>query len=442
MLNNRIILNQIINKPMWDEISIDLLDSNNLSKKFLLDLLPYTPDVKIFDNDLKYRLLSIISFVLHELIESIEDFYFKNDWSAFDPHVGENLCQIRACQLLDIYFHIKDDPEVKAKMLAEIKSYKEKCDSVEEFLKKENYISKSSDIETVQNFLDKLKLNFTISYTVYFLCLSHFLTKFRTFNELENTIIDYPKLLSNLKVSKNIGRRMIHEYQKQLSDYSYDYVEKSALLKGENFNLLKALKKIDDDGRSTLPCYIVMNVLLDNLKSRKNNILFVVRHEKNIKKRFTTLLYIYNEIAKCYIFCAKPTEKFLKEPCFIIHGIQDGFTVNTDNYILKFNDVAIETIIMGNMATHPQYSGKKLAALKCNPFNPIIISSKNHDLLDASVKMEEQFLLMKSIGTEIGCDAKNPSLLHIRHIFCNRLDRELWRIANLHFYNSPSLESV
>ncbi|MBA3285403.1 MAG: hypothetical protein H0U27_10155 [Nitrosopumilus sp.] len=403
--------------------------------QYLIDLMPYDPSVKIFDNNLKHRILLMVQVIVNELIDSIKDFYMDKNLSLFDPHVGENLCQIRACQLLDIYFEAKNQPSIAIEM----KHYENMATYIAKLLQEKIHESVAGPRLTVQSFLDEFQLNISIPPTLYYLTLSHFLTKFVTFNEQENTIINYDKLLCNLKVSKNIGRRIIHQYQIQLSYHSYRYVETKALeQKKNNINLLKSLQKFDDDGRHTLPCYLVMDVLLGNLKGRKNNLLFVVRYEKKREKKLTVLFYVYNETAGCYFFCSNHTEEMLNEPCFIVHGICDASFESIDSYIAKFNDIGVEHVIMANMATHPQYSGKKLTALKQNPFIPII-TSENQDCLSEAIPIENQFKLMKQMGEEIGCSAANPKLLHIRHIFCDRLDRELQRARDQYFYSTKQI---
>lgn len=405
-----------------------------LKEKHLIDFLPYDFDVEILDRNLKKRILSFILMVVEELTETIQDFYYKKKFIAFDPHVGESLCQTRACQLLDIYFETKNASIIEDQLLL-IKKFNEIAINIK-FLLQCNDVDNNQINErlTVQSYLHKLQLDLPISHNLYFLMLSHFLTKFRKINKLENTTINYLKLISSLEISKNIGRRIIHQYQKQLSEYSYYYVENKALVnKTINIDFLKLLKHADDDGRYTLPCYIVTKVLLADLKAKQSNILFVVRHERTLK--FTTLLYTYNLITEQYCFCAKPTVDALKSPCFVLHGVSNHDYKETNQYINKFNKIGAYTVIMADSAAHPQYGGKKLTHLKSNPFIPIL-RSENRELADIARNIEEQFNFTKDISEKIGCNNINPKLILIRHIFCDRLDHQLQYVSNHYFYST------
>jgi hypothetical protein len=405
-----------------------------LQEKSLIDFLPYDSEVKILESSLKKRILSFILVVLDELVETIQDFYFKKKMTAFDPHVGEGLCQIRACQLLDIYYQTKDEPLFEDSAL-KIKKFNEIKKNIKYLLECDDVNNQSDENYTVGSYLKQLQLHIPISHNLFFLMLSHFLTKFRKINELENTMINYPKLISYLKLSKNISRRIIHQYQKQLSEYSYYYVEHKALLyKVINIDFLRMLQRFDDDGRYTLPCYIVTKVLLADLKAKKTNILFVVRHDKSLK--FTTLLYSYDIRLEQYVFCTNPTPVVLNSPCFVLHGVSNQeCDEETNRYVDKFNNIGANTVITLDSAAHPQHSGKKLSELKWNPFLPII-RGNNKELAALAMNIEEQFHSMKAMSERVGCNSINPKLIFIRHIFCDHLDKQLQYVSNHYFYST------
>lgn len=401
-------------------------------EKKLIDLLPYEPRVKIFEKELEKRILSLIALILQELIESIQDFYLKNKFTAFDPHVGESLCQIRACKLLDIYF----ESGVSTAVIAEQKEFVTQLQSL--LSKTRNLLDQNHDEvldwdTTVASYLNKHQLNILISHDLFFLMISRFLTKFRKINELENTMIDYSKLISSWKVSKNICRRIIHQYQKHLSRYSYEYIErKASQTQVIDSEFLRKLKQEDDDARCTLPCYLVTKVLLADLKEKNANMLFVVRNEHTLK--LTTLFFKYNNIEEKFISCSAPTSDDLKQPCFVLHGISTS-NATEEEYKIIFNKIGVEKIIGLDSASHPQHSGKKLAHLKANPFLPII-ADIDEKISRLAMNNEAQFLSLKERSEQLGCNRLNYELIFIRHIFCDRLDSQLEYVQQRYFYST------
>ncbi len=326
--------------------------------KFLIDLLPYEQDVKILDNTLKERLLSLVSFMVKEIISSIQDFYFKKQLLSFDPHVGENLCQIRACQILDLHLETQQTPSNILLQSVNLKRFENLLRDVDYLVMTKAYEQTCEDRElTIGKYLANLNLNVSISETLHFLTLSHFLTRYRVFNSQENTLIDYSKLIADLGVSKNLSRRLIHLYQKQLSKHSFEYVKKAAITHTSfPLEMINLLQNTDDDGRMNLPCYIIMETLLADLKAKKLPILFVVRHELMTPKRFSTLVYVYDEAKQQFCYQPNPTDNLLTSFCFVIHGISNrDSNQSVTNYSKQFNEIGLERVIMANMASHPQY---------------------------------------------------------------------------------------
>src|SRR3990167_5434407 len=65
-----------------------------------LDLLPQSWSTVLRDSKMIISTLRLLDFILEKLIESQIAFYQTKKYHLFDPHVGENCCQIRAAQLL------------------------------------------------------------------------------------------------------------------------------------------------------------------------------------------------------------------------------------------------------------------------------------------------------------------------------------------------------
>jgi hypothetical protein len=414
-------------------MAINIVESKNL-----LDLLPYEADTKIFDAKMKAKILSLAYFTVKEVIETIQDFYINDELWQFDPHVGENLCQIRACQLIDFYLKAKSNIFIKKIQVEKLTAFKQLLAEINVLLQQYlAYPNQTCTPITVKVFLDSLQINPIIHYSLHFLFLSHFLTKYRMFNIQEDTIIDYSKLIASLNISKNFARKIIHQYQKQLSYYSCKYVEYNlSLYKIITPEIASMLRHQDDDGRYTLPSYIVMAALLERLKSLRINILLVIRKDYSFHQNVTSMLYTYNPETASYMLDHYPSDKMLSSPCFTIHGISTQ-AVSKDtikNINIDLETLDLDTIIMANMASHPQYSGKKLTVFKDNPFNAIAANGECI-MTETAKNLEQQFLSLKSLANNYGLSAVNSNLLHIRHIFCDQLDRQLQLAGMEYFYN-------
>lgn len=397
----------------------------------LLDLLPYKKDILLSEKFLVKRLIVLSQYLLDEITATIHDISVTQNTYSFDPHVGENLCQIRAVQLLD--FLTKDKTRY-APELALVQAKVTRCLST---LKKVE-LNNIESHETLSDLFKALGLIFPIGKHLYTLILMRFLTNFRVCNNLDNMIIDYDEMTTRLGLSKNLCRRFIHHYQKQLSALSCEFVLDISLdISSSMTNLLRLVIHQDEDARTTLPSYLVMKVLMHNLIKQKTNILIVIKHLTAHK--FTNLLYQYDSSTQCYQRLSNPDTKTLNSHCLVIHGVtQTQLDLSTD-FLHQFDEIGMLNIIMGNMATHPQYSGKKLIGLKSNPFLPLNICC-DPDITSYASLLEEEFLQMKALGTQYGCTENNPDLFFIRHIFVDTSKNQLTYTHNNKFYSDQLLE--
>lgn len=397
----------------------------------LLDLLPYKQDILLSEKFLVTRLVALSRYFLNEISETIYAINVTQNTSHFDPHVGENLCQIRAVQLLD--FLAKDKTHF-APELALIQVKVTQCLATLNNID----ISAIETHQTLSNVLKSLNLIFPLGKSLYTLILMRFLTNFRVCNDLDNMIIDYDNMTMRLGLSKNLCRRLIHHHQKQLSALSCEFVLDLSLdISPKLTNLLRLITHQDEDARTTLPCFLVMKVLMHYLTKNQTNILLVIKHTKS--HEFTNLLYQYDNASQCYQRLTNPDANALRPHCLVIHGVtQTSLNLETE-FLRECDNVGILNILMGNMATHPQYSGRKLVGLKNNPFLPLNICC-DPDITTYASQLEEEFLQLKELGTAHGCTEKNPDLFFIRHIFIDTLQNQLTCTRENKFYSDQLLE--
>lgn len=399
----------------------------------IIDLLPYKPDVLLTESFLVKRLLKLVNYLFIETVKTIDDLTKTVNTINYDPHVGENLCQIRAVYLLEL---LSGDNAYLNKRLELTKTQIAAC--LDTLTNKQ--LVEPSEKQTIQALFEELELIFPIPRDLYTLVLMRFLTNFRICNTFDNMIIDYDRMKQDLDISKNLSRRFIHHYQKELSMLSCDFIVSNSSLLGSKFsNILALVSHTDEDARSTLPCYLVMKVLMSYLLLNKINILVVV---KNIlTNKFISLFYTFNRQQRCHQLVPNPTLKMKREHCFVLHGISSYRSSEAEKYDDAFECNGLSNIIMSNMATHPQYSGKKLQGIKQNPFLPLNTCS-DRTVTNYANELEEEFLRMKALGERIGCTESNPSLFFIRHIFVDTLLNQLHQLKQQKFYSDQIHDQI
>jgi hypothetical protein len=390
-----------------------------LEPKELIHLFPYSLGAKLDTVSLKLRILNLTEFLLTSLHDSLYQFFIRNDLSYFDPHVGENLCQIRACYLLELQKNTKLNSRAQEEVMIELAQVKAMI------LRVKKIAQDAQAYPTLQNsffgewmslndFLNHLKVNINLSSHFVFLLVSFILTKYRGINAYEDMIIDYPLLMQAVPASKNLCRRLIHLHQKCLSLLSINYVSKMEANQVHK-EVLYLLSHKDDDGRSVLPCYTVTHYLIKKLIAWPMPILLLVRSAARILPTLS-LLFICREGR--YYLEQKPLDMSANNACFVVYAATQASLATPEErsrYQSTYYCHGIESILMASMAVHPQYSGKKLGALKEDPYYPLLSCSKP-SISKAIKKTQARYIRDKSLAYDLGCSASSPSLLNIRHI--------------------------
>lgn len=401
----------------------------------LLTLLPYKADVQILDKLLRDRIVQLLIWLMGETIRTLDDFTKTTQSTAFDPHVGENLCQIRAALLLSLMDEYASDDNFKMTCITLRQQFTT-------LLNELSILTTTPEIEvlTLQNFLESKNLLLGIDSRIFTLVLMHFLTTFRIFDNAENSVIDYAKMTGTLSVSKNLCRRFIHHYQKLLSQISSQFLFKLAAPFGATWiKILQALSHEDEDARTTLPCYLVMKVLFHYLQQQKINILFVVRQQQSTQ--LINLFYKYESQKNHYVLKTKLNDTDLNSHSLVIHGISHRKGPLTAKYQEQFENIGMFNILMANMAAHPQYSGRKLSHLKENPFR-ILKADEDQAMSLLINEVETEFLEMKCLSDKHGCNEFQHDMLFIRHIFCDTVKNQLSCVNKQLFYREQAKNNL
>ena len=398
----------------------------------LLNLLPHSSEMQIKSAQEALSVLKIIEILLIHYKTAFSNL-LSEEYSLFDPLVGENSCQIRGYMLYYLWStksQITNTTQLKGlintlnRTLTQIYSLKSNLETYRKDLAHNEFTEKSS--LPLSDFLVLNKIQIDFSEEILTILMIYFLSRYTSSNEAGIHIgINYPMLCSELVFSKTLARRIIHLYQTKLSDIScrfIQYLAKEMAYIYPHYHLI--LNKFifhDDDGRSVLPCYLSMDILLHHILL--NQVPIVLMAYKDTDK-----------LSKDYpfaIFCLKATtngfllkqQAFLSEktPCVVFRGISNFSHHPSTKIFNHFTKRGIKKILLASTARHPQYPGKMLKELKEDPFQIVaqkVLTPQEHSVIN---QIREEFLTIKEWAFEKGCCLENHDTFFVTHIFCDQL---------------------
>jgi len=155
----------------------------------------------------------------------------------------------------------------------------------------------------------------------------------------------------------------------------------------------------------------------------------LVRVKRYLKGRFIDeVLILYTSTGKEFIKRSDLATYPKDELCFVIDGRVNYPKVDSfecaSAYIDRFQKVGLKDIILCNMAHHPQYSGKKLAAVS----QRLHSGMPNNDASISYAIIEDLYTNYRNRAQKLGCNLTDPALFYIKHIFCDSLRNLLERI--------------
>lgn len=419
--------------------------------------------------ELKVKVLKNLCFFLQELVNALKSFYLKKEIDKFDPHVGETSCQIRA-YINFLLFNKTNQPDFLSKLKKEIQGLEALYKLATKELKKlnlmENSKKKLSSTEELKNFLNRRNLVFLLSEETLFLMQSYFLTRFKEQTINGDSYINHDKISLEMAESRKFSKKIVHYYQSKVAKFSTNFI--FGLLKAipeyTGFEIiLKSLNYNDDDGRSVLPCFITMKIMLKHMLVNNCPVLIKIKRlcqkeeyddvhllfePDNTKQDYKLMHDLSNTL--------KIQAKLFDKPCVIIEGIVEyvhkNFVERKEFFVDRFKTVGIIKIILSNMANHPQFSGTRLAAYSYNPYlsliqqikdsvksqandNEIIKSNEFNKQINCIKLVESELINMKRYGKHLGCCEEKPSLFFIKHIYSDKIYNHRLAIVNKFNYN-------
>lgn len=296
--------------------------------------------------------------------------------------------------------------------------------------------------KTLVKFIEENGYYFDINSTEFFLAQANILTIYKRSGINNDPEISYDKLCDDLEVSKNTARKLVHIYQTALSEASCEFIQNIFLEDTTEileYDFINYFKRIDEDERSVLPCYLVTKIILRHIKLNEKPILLVVKREYKGNIIDCVLLAFIPSVHNDYIFDSNFQKISSCDECYVLQGItsyHDNEIEKKQIFIDRILNVGLENIILFNMAAHPQYSGKKLWYLRDNPFSLSNVKLENENF----VTFENEFLVKKTQSNFFGCNSINSSLFYIEHVFCDTLSRQKKLIdINVNHHEKPLL---
>ncbi len=455
------------------KIAMNIAQSIFDKKLNLIDVLPFSKEMIIHSNKEIIGIIDLLCFFLKKLKNSIQYFYCFQSFSQFDAQVGENSCQIRACQLLYLYRqyrenHLTIDKEVIFEIL-KIENKKKSLEAIRISYYEQQRIGKRFKKCSLSDFfnVNQIDMEFTQGHSTLF--LYHFLTYFSK-RDKEGILIcvHHEKLCQEMGVSKTLGWRIIHHFQKLASAFSSLFILYLAeTVKSASYlnPLIKHLLKRDEEKRFILPCYFLSQVIWHYLLEMKEDILLVV--DKKIEgvtiDRFFFLFRV-SSIGRFEFLAEIDKSDVSVKPAFIIRG---SFCCKTEKrsktkteFIQRIKNEGLEAVILTNQAAHPQYAGKKLESFKNDPFFQIQSSSSLQNYNDLirlfngelsfslSGSFEKQELnkyaieleLMRTKANILGCNIENNTLFLITHVMFDNIENILHSLDTYGIYLSGIYE--
>ena len=390
----------------------------------LTNLMPYGENTRLCDYRQNIKIIKVAIKLLTITADAIQDF-LSQDLAKLDPHVGDNLCQIRACMLLD-FFKLKQagefsQPNYQA-LLTDIKKKIIFAESIFTYhqhnlilWQKKQYKNPFYNM-SIEQFLEKTGLNIRLPEKIFCLSLCAFLSHYRTLDTEQNFVINYARLKLDFETSKDFCRRIVHHCQKTLSILSSQYIKQLAQhsqwpITAEciNENLCQ-----DDDGRYVLPCFLIMPLLLERLLQLNIPVTLITKNPFISEDKCEHLNYQAGS-KDHNLYHLTPTTP--NSTGFIIHCISYYHGKTFTEFKREIKRYSLHDLLLACMASHPQFSGKRLTHLKNNPF-------KNQTKKLANT-LEKQLFAYKNLSHYLGCHKEKPMTLFIQHIFADNISQQV-----------------
>ena len=403
----------------------------------ILTLLPYSENSELLNKHQKLDDLYFIKSVVDMGISALDNFTNEN-LTLFDPQVGENLCQIRACKTIELAKKYSKSPLLKdelSKTVNVFREYKNKLAAVivrwEDLISHVSSYNKSLDArEHIDTFLNRHELYLELSEDIVYIISSYFLTHFSIRDNGIPSAMNLNFISRELHISKYRAKRLTHRYQVILCKLGCDFIiEIAGNLPSESGYsvMLPHLYRLSDENRAVLPCYITSEVIFHHNIQEQIPVLFIVNRVNHLDPMtgdciYFTLMGKKNEFGYTLI---SPSEH-LSQFCMVVFGEAQLDKSDLNYSVREYIDLVLtETplkLILANTASHPQYSGKQLAEFRENPYSILnSVEEEAHNIRHHA----ETLINMQQFANQFGCTKERPTTFLLKHIYASSIKIEI-----------------
>ena len=397
---------------------LDVIDYLNKTSYSIADLLPQDNLALVRDSKVAFEMLKMLYKVINLLAECLGKFYITKQYQYFDPHVGENACQIRAYA-----FFILSKRKDHNAVIERIHFLNIILEKLREILSMQfNYKNNSY---TVVEFIKKYECYFSVEWDECFLCKAYFLTLFRKVSGEATYTCSYT-LANFFKISRTASEKMIHQYQLHLARMTCEFIKAIAwdlnIKENSNSSIISSVL-IDDDKRMVYPCFFSSKLIFLHMQKMGCPVLIILKTTTDNDSR--TDLILYDGKATQGHLLAKNNTPIKNDTCVVMMCPRVAAqSLLSLELLKKLNNYGLYNILLMNMAAHPQLSGLKLAPF-AQQFAPDTI-----ELTTTEKEIEKEFFIFKSKAHKDGFCKENPSLLWTKHAFIDTVSNQIYLHQN------------
>lgn len=405
----------------------------------IISLLHHTENSELLHRQHKLDDLCLIQHIVEFSIDALKTF-LAGHLNHFDAQVGENLCQIRAYKTMMIakkWLVSTEKREEFATRITLLDEYIKRVDQDIAYFKKIiNYTGHSKsldDVEDINFFLLRQNLFLLLDEDTIYLIMCFFLRRFRVCVEHIPVAININNIQAYFHISKYKVKKLVRKYQAFVCKMGNEFILQIAKdfpsTLGYN-DILPYVSRHAENGRQVLPCLLVTEIILSHCLMNTFPIILVVRR-KNIFDEIKDIVYFTFVAHASNIFSLESIESFFghHQYAMIIWGetvYKKDNDENASQFVKKITKHDLMTLLLANMASHPQYTGKSLVNFRDDPYQDVNLNEMTHQMTN----FDELLRQLRAFAIEQGCAQENKTLLFLKHMYAGHLTYEIMNIKS------------
>ncbi len=361
--------------------------------------------------------------LIANISKSALEHFLSGNLAAFDALVGENACETRAGNLLDLY----ENGKLRTNLSATLSKLDEICKKFEDPSFIENAKKDPSNLRTsLSNICTKLNVHFDLMDEEAFLALSFLLTVTKEEHDGQDSA-DPLKLKKYADLSPTICKTLHKAAQKDLSQRSVAYIQKLAQ-ESKNKQIIEFTQAEyiaeDDRGRVAAPCFFALSAILKHIWERKQAILYKIHL---LPKNSPPLFLLFKPGKEPGSFELADIGENLMTAAHVWEGSSD---LPRDQVKKAFEKLTPFMIFAMNNAQHPFYFGNSKTR------------QINWGTAPLHKKARKQNIFLKALAKLIGCHKDNRAVFYHDHSFCDLVKNQTQKPSSFSEKSARKFEIV